>query len=393
MINIHIDNLSKEEYAEIIKHLNVQQLRVPIITENKLAKKYIKGFRPANAPIEMIVQAYYHEIRNGNNKMRKTFLDVINVLFEEIELEKLSISLSNIRTVREAIDFGSDLIDKNVKLDFNLLLKLLDVQIDEQYREVILSTQRIIKVKIDKVSIINERLRSQLEELENENEKKKKEVSDLKKGREKNKILITELKKENMQLQENLSERESVLSEKNLLLSEQEGEIQKQIRYLEESEKTILSLEKNIENQLKQITGLHEEKVTLVKERDTLKEKRIMQYEDTILRLVKDTIAELKDNYKLSQEQFECIMNEIDEPHTIAKVWRKLSHNNQEVVENIEIALKKEHMDMDTIDQCDEVENHLLVKYMIVKAIKAAIFENMSYKEKHSSLADIFVDE
>lgn len=393
MINIHIDNLSKEEYAELVKHLDIQQLRVPIITENKLAKKYIKGFRPANAPIEMIIQAYYQEIRNGNNKMRKIFSDVINELFVEIELEKLSISLSNIRTVREAIDFGSDLIDKNVKLDFDLLLKLLDVQIDEQYREVILSTQRIIKVKVDKVTAINERLRRQLEELENENEKKKKEVEDLKKGKEKNKILVTELKKENMQLQENLSERESVLSEKKLLLSEQEGQIQKQIRYLEESEKTILSLEKNIENQLKQISGLHEEKIALVKERDSLKEKRIMQYEDTILRLVKDTIAELKDNYKLSQEQFECIMSEIDEPHTIAKVWKKLSHNNQEVVENIEIALKREHMDMDIIDQCDEVENHLLVKYIIVKAIKAAIFENMSYKEKHSSLADIFDNE
>ena len=35
---------------------------------------------------------------------------------------------------------------------------------------------------------------------------------------------------------------------------------------------------------------------------------------------------------------------------------------------------------MDTIDQCDEVENKFLVKYMIVKSIKAAIFENMSYK-------------
>lgn len=43
----------------------------------------------------------------------------------------------------------------------------------------------------------------------------------------------------------------------------------------------------------------------------------------------------------------------------------------------------------DIIDRCDDVENNILVKYIILKAIKSLYFEYLSISEKNGSIADI----
>ena len=41
---------------------------------------------------------------------------------------------------------------------------------------------------------------------------------------------------------------------------------------------------------------------------------------------------------------------------------------------------------MEIIDKCDEVENLILAKYVMIKAIKSLYFEHMSYLEKNESI-------
>lgn len=116
--------------------------------------------------------------------------------------------------------------------------------------------------------------------------------------------------------------------------------------------------------------------------------KKIAEYNEAIQKLVMDTIEDLKENYMLEADQFDEIINSIDGDHSIIAIWKKLSDINAGIIEDVEAAMRSNILTVDIIDRCDEMENNILIKYIILKAIKSLYFEYLSLNEKKGSISD-----
>lgn len=87
--------------------------------------------------------------------------------------------------------------------------------------------------------------------------------------------------------------------------------------------------------------------------------------------------------------QSEEIIKSINGDHNVTAIWEKMSDINASIIEDIETAMRNNIVTTDSIDKCDEVENNILVKYIILKAIKSLYFEYLSLNEKERTLSDL----
>lgn len=389
-MEIYIEKLSKEEYIELFKNLNVHELRKPIISDKKLTKKYVSGFRPANMPLQMIASAYYSEVRSGNIVMREKLIDCIKDYLKDISYDCLKEKILGVDSAESSVECGFFLAEQELNINVSLFIKIVGIDLKYEYLVIINQCYERHRTQMvesnSKIEILEEQIKEKNQLIEQKNE----DISNAKKKYKQIERALKEEKNKNLRYQEEIEGENHRIEELNIQLLELSNTISKKNTAIEEYECSININKDRIASLERQFNALAEVKDSIEEERDRLKEQRMLEYEKIIVELVKETIVELGDRFSLSETQFNEIVQEIEEPHTVAKVWKKISHNNQEIIDDIEIALKKQNIDRSIIDQCDDIENNLLVKYMSVKAIRAAIYEYMSYVEINSNISDAF---
>ena len=139
----------------------------------------------------------------------------------------------------------------------------------------------------------------------------------------------------------------------------------------------------------RKIDDLSADRIELMRKYDILENLKSIEYEETIHRMVEETLSDIKDKYKPDLKTIKEIVEKIEGPHTVKNVWDDISLRNLDILESIEAALQSEHISYELVDCCDEIENYIFVKYTIIKAIKSLIFEMLSDKEKDRNLSDM----
>ena len=113
-------------------------------------------------------------------------------------------------------------------------------------------------------------------------------------------------------------------------------------------------------------------------------------YDKISMKLVKYTLADLRESNPMSKERFDEIITNIDDKTDILDVWHYISDTNSKLVSDIEISLRKNKADGSIIDLCNDAEDLVLVKYVMIKAIKAFLYEIMQANEQSSDISQEF---
>lgn len=402
-MELHISILSKSECTELLKILPIVSLREIAISENKLAKKYILGFRPANAPVNLLASMYYQEIHLNNIMVKDRLQEIWDSYSEKVKLDEWLQAMREANTIEEYISVGLEYAKMQMGLNVSVLCKALAVDIETEKLNAIQRCVDEFKVYIDEID-------TNLKSLEEKEEQDSKVIDKLKKEKEsaiqKKDAAIRDMEKMKEESEKGLQKLRSELltwQDKSYTLDESVKElstlIDERSLQIEELNKIRLRLEENIcllraeaEKKDDEIQAAHTEQEELVAKVTALQNERELEYARTISRLVEETIADLKVDYSLEIKQISEIMDNIDGSHDIISVWKHLSALNLEKVVDVEIAMSNDLVDIGILDTCDEIENNILLKYIILKSIKSLLFEFMSEKEKTKSLSERIVD-
>lgn len=397
-MQINISVLSKSESTEFFKALPIASLRELAISDNKLAKKYILGFRPANAPINMLATMYSQEIHANNQSVKDRLQEIWDEYAEKIHLNEWLQQVTEVDTVEAYIKIGSEYAKLNTGLKVSLLCKVLELEIEPQK---IASIQRCV----DEFTAYMDAMGEELKSIEQKHEQDIKVLDKLNREKdfaEKNRDAAVR----NLEKYKNDSERELqklrgellMCQDKSIALDERVKELavlaEERSLKIEELDKIRLRLEEtmrllkeDVAKKEKENQTVHAELEEVLEEKSMLQNERELKYRETIQRLIEGTIADLKIDYSLDIKQIDEIMDKIDGEHDIISVWKHLSALNLERLVDVEISMSNDLVDMEVLDVCDEIENNILLKYIILKSVKSLLFEFMSEKEKTVSMA------
>ena len=385
-MNINITEISKEEMRSILKALPVEKLRLPLIEDNKLAKRYISGFRVNNVTYTQLVPLYYQETHNRNTDVERALKSELYSYIKECNLEDKLELLSEDISWKECIGFGMALGDSGCEIGIDILLKVAEKKISDEKKQLIGALhEQQLKYRSENDSIVA-KYEKEAADADNLIEKLKKEISNSSAKKEKADELRKKAESSLGEKCEEISRLKEQIQELALSKDEIELEMNNVKKGLEQAESTIDDLNQLIIKKDESIRSLNNDCQKINEQNTKLQKEKQLIYDEAIARLVKDTIEDLKEEYDVDLEGYAKTIENADSGKGILAVWEQISKNNAAIVEDIENSMRNNVLDMGIIDQCNDVENSVLIKYVIVKAIKSLYFEFMSAAEKEKKM-------
>lgn len=385
-MEIFVSNVSKEEMRILMKPLAIESLRAPLLADHKLEKKYITGFRASNVTYLQLVQLYYQEIHNRNTEVERTLKSALYSYIEECNLVDFIDSLSDELSWEDGVQLGIQLGESGCEIGLELLLKISSKNIPNEKKGILIKLQeRGIKRRSEKEELVTY-YEKRMVELTNLVEKLKKEVNSADGRRDQTLSKKKELDAEVTQLKAEKQKAESEMEALIIEMVELRRDLDKKSKEIEQTEKSLSLQNDNVKEKEATILELQTEINDMKAKNIMLEEQKALRYAETIVRLVADTIEDLREKYDIDIKEFDRILAGVSGEQNITNVWKHISVINEQLIEEVEGKLKKNKIDMEIIDKCDEVENLILAKYVMVKAIKSLHFEYMSHLEKNETM-------
>lgn len=385
-MEIFVSNVSKEEIRTLMKPLAIERLRAPLLADHKLEKKYITGFRANNVTYLQLVQLYYQEIHNMNTEVERALKAAVYSYINECNLENLIDLLSDELSWEDSVKLGIQLGESGCEIGLELLLKITSKKIQDEKKELLIRLQEngIKRKAIQEELVLN--YEEKMAEIANLVEKLKKEVNSADVRKEQALSRKKELETEILLLK---AEKKNVDNEMEALtveLTEAKRDLEKKTNELEQMERSLSIQNEKVKERETAIIELQTAINDLKTKYKMLEEDKMFRYDEAIIRLVADTIEDLREEYDIDIAEFERILAGVSGEQNITNVWHHISAVNEQLIEEVEGQLRKNKNNMEIIDKCDEVENLILAKYVMIKAIKSLHFEYMSYLEKNESM-------
>ena len=385
-MDISVSSVSKEEIRILMKPLAIESLRAPLLADHKLEKKYITGFRANNVTYLQLVKLYYQEIHNMNTEVEKTLKSALYSYIRECNLEDGIDLISDDLSWEDCVKLGIQLGESGCEIGLELLLKVTSKKIPEDKKALLIRLQEngIKRNAAQEELVANYEVK--LAELVNLVEKLKKEVSSADVRKEQALSKKKELEIEILRLKAEKKNVENTIETLTVELTEVRRDLDKKSKELEQMEKSLALQNDKVKERETTITELQVAINDVKTKCKTLEEQKMVRYDEAIIRLVAETIEDLREEYDIDIEEFERILAGIAGEQSITNVWHHISSINEQYIEEVEGELRKNKNDMEIIDKCNEVENLILAKYVMVKAIKSLHFEYMSFLEKNETM-------
>ncbi len=385
-MDISISEINKEELRAILRVLPIEQMRTPIIDDNKLAKRYISGFRANNVTYIQLIPVYYQEIHNHNTDVERALKSALYSYIKECNLEEKLELLSEDVTWEKCIELGIAIGESGCEIGIDILLKISSSTLpDEQKNLISMLQEKELKNIANSEKIVSE-YEKKISENDKEIERLKKEVNTSSEKRRKSEELRKEEEAKAITRENRIGSLEQQLNDLSLEKEEIGAELNKKDQKIEQAEATIKEQEIQIKKASSELKLLQDELAKATEDNKKLQDKRQLEFDEAIKRLVSDTIEDLKEDYDIEISEYEKIVGELGEDKSILSTWELISKKNALIIDEIQNSMRNNIVKMDIIDQCNEVENNVLLKYVIVKAIKSLYFELMSSSEKNKKI-------
>lgn len=194
-------------------------------------------------------------------------------------------------------------------------------------------------------------------------------------------------------LEKELSNKDDEIGELRSKISDRDNTNKNLSREVEQQSETITALNQRIRELNEKNNSLQKEIKQITEQYALLEERKGIEYDKAIMKLVTETIEDLKYDNPMSKERLKDIIGLKDIKGSVTDIWNAISSKNIQVVEDVEAALRKNRASLDLIDFCDEIEDYVIAKYIIIKAIKAYLHEQMSIKESQAEINKKFMSE
>ena len=370
-----INDLSRDELRNLMKPLSIEALRAPVKENAKLEKKYITGFRASSVTYIQLVKLYFQEIHSANSDVERVLLSSVNTYLEERNLREQIESLAESQDWSECVQMGISLGTSMCEIDFTIIVKLFEIEMpDEKIKTITLICNQLYE-QHKSISNSTNGYEKEKHDLEKQIEKLDREKSNLE---DKKNAAIKQREDTERQLRKSndqVTKSQLELEEKNTYICEKETEITKHLAVINRQEQSLKEYRERIGDRDLEIKDLKKKIIEINRELAEISNDKIQEYNVAIDKLVIETIEDLKVNYNLDAQQFDEIISSIEGEHDILTIWNRLSDINASSVADIEAAMRSNIVTTDVIDKCDDVENNILVKYIILKAIKSLYFE------------------
>lgn len=404
---ISFNLLDKDDLKVLFEGFNTDFLNIPLKRPSKTLVKFVPtGFRigklPRNRLIRMYCDAVYskepslseyvkNEIsRNFNDRGINDYLnnvDVSNPLSVGLSISEIqSILFENGFTIPAYIVLLLEGVDCNDAMkEASKKLFLTHISIVEKASKK--SEKRGKKVaeaasaaEIDAAERNNKRIQKHITELENQLTNQQKEAQRLqqkineieenlfraheseKNATEKNESFrkqITTLKNENQKLQNELDRKKVIIEENDLKLSE-----------LEKLHQTITDL------------------------RFELSQAKEEAYSDVVLkRLCSEIMDEIKASPLSDDEVLSLAKKRFKEADTIVDAWYQISNYSQEHMKQIIDNISNSTEAHSTLDVIEEIEDGILIKFAVLKAIKSILYNELEIAEAKRTISDKFISD
>lgn len=388
-MKMKINDLSRDELRNLMKPLSIEALRAPVKENAKLEKKYITGFRASSVTYIQLVKLYFQEIHSANSDVERVLLSSVNTYLEERNLREQIESLAESQDWSECVQMGISLGTSMCEIDFTIIVKLFEIEMpDEKIKTITLICNQLYE-QHKSISNSTNGYEKEKHDLEKQIEKLDREKSNLE---DKKNAAIKQREDTERQLRKSndqVTKSQLELEEKNTYICEKETEITKHLAVINGQEQSLKEYRERIGDRDLEIKDLKKKIIEINRELAEISNDKIQEYNVAIDKLVIETIEDLKVNYNLDAQQFDEIISSIEGEHDILTIWNRLSDINASSVADIEAAMRSNIVTTDVIDKCDDVENNILVKYIILKAIKSLYFEYLSRNEEKENLSDM----
>lgn len=407
MINFGL--LSKDELKELFNEFNTQYLQQPFKNPSKDLRKFIpNGFRPNSLSKTQIVKVYVDALYAGEISLCRYVSMEIEKNFERSGIldyfTKIGISgkLTYDQITVVIGNLSAMIWNNEMSISGYLALKLYGVNCTEEQKKMSKALQSAYCTNIEHMKEVGEK----------KGKEKGEEIAETATKNAEKYItqLILELDSCKQKSAKLLKEKEKVKSECEELKTQINGEqkrIQQEHEKVEQYEKKIITLEndllheredskqkddikKQLEKKLQDANKYQEERDALQR---ALIDAQAMAYSEKVLRIIcLDVLDELRSSSLSSKQILEIAKKRFSEADTILEGWKRISAESEINIEKIIIAFAEREFSLEYIDIIEDMEDGILIKYSVLKALKAVLYDAMTKNESKKGISERFSD-
>lgn len=397
---ISLTLLTKEELRELFDGFNTEFLQQPLRRPSKSLGRYVPhGFRPDKMPRNLLIKMFCDAIIGHEPSVTTYVINEITRHFDRLNFEQMIATVNradNTSIVTAIVKISAATWEDGLVIPAHLVLKLYEVPCDV---EIIAVSGSLFKAHFDaiehaKITGRDEGAASALSDIQGEIKKQGKLQKRIGLLEEINTVAEQEveaLKTFRIELEEKLSESTGM----NLRLQEVIEGLNKQIVKLKNEVAEHLSLAASQEKKILELEEsnyrLSEMESNISALKIELESARAMAFSDDVVRrLSADVIDELKASSLGAKEILALAKKRFSQEATIDEAWASISSYSDSRIKPLMAALGEAVYSNDMLDTLEEIEDGILIKYAVIKALKGVMYYGLEEKEARKSIADEF---
>lgn len=401
---ISFDLLSKDDYAVLFEGFENAFLQVPFRHPTKSFMRFLpKGFRSDKLKRNQMIKAFSDAIIGGELSIREYVGKEIETQFEQVGINDF------INSHREEPDylFGiglsiiATLLWKNqLRIPGYLVFLLNGIPCPEVSKNATIELHNSFFETIEQYGVIRFEEGTAVGERKGATtlEEERKRVLKLEKT---NAILTAQIEKDTAQAKNIEKERDEALlsceaatnrlKESTFLIAKQEkniAQLSNEILFLEDSIKNQKTAMSELESQIITLSTKEEEIAALKEELSKAVDQAYS--EDVLKRLCGEVLDELVATNLGGQEILKIAKQRFSQSETIMDAWYSLSQESNTIIEKILSEFDKSEFSETQLDFLEQLEDGILIRYAVTKALKAVLFNALERKETEAAIGERF---
>lgn len=397
---ISLQNLSREDLKLLFDGFTTEFLQKPLRKPSKSLNRYIpNGFRPDKMPRHMLIKMYCDAVSGQEHSLSKFVTAEIERHFERVGLDEYikNIQAEDMGCINLAIsEISISIWDGGLAIPAHLVLHLYGIICSEKQ---VAASDLLYRTHFDsleesKRSGKEEGLAEAAAELQAESKryaKLQKKTEALEEQSQEQSKSLANLESINIALEEQLSEYQELA----IRLQETIEIMSKQIALLKNDlvSQQIASAEKD--KQLIEITErsnrIPELEAIISELRIALDSAKAMAFtDDVIKRLSMDVLDELRASSLGATEILELAKRRFSEAVSIDEAWQNISNYSDCRITGIISILCSEQYSHKLLDELEEIEDGILIKYAVIKSLKSVLYYGLEELAMRKTISDEF---
>lgn len=397
--------LDKDDLKVMIGCFNDGFLREPLLRPAKTLQKYIpNGFRPNKLKQNQVEKIYVDALSSGEPSINTYVTTNIEKMFDRARIQRIIDQIDDPGSLDAVAiadtKIASSLWGNHIKMPAYIPLLLNGIECPEKIKKISLEAFDVFFETIEETSeaSFNAGLEKGKQAGENAliSEQKavarlKKTINEAHKTKEKIENEKKDVIKANEALQTDLAVVEKSLQEKEELIER----IEKQNRQLEHE----LSQKKELEKKKEELISI----IAELKDENKEKEEHIAQlladlekakeeaYSEEVIKIICDDVIDEIQASTISQaEVLQIAKGKFSDSDTIFDSWSTMSAEADVDIKRIIEDLEKNAASEVHLDLIESIEDNELIKFAVIKALRAVLYNTLERKERNRNLSDRF---